>query len=94
VLDEKPRRAVAVLVGNVTVYLPIEEMTDVAVERARLEKDLAAAQAQERSVAAKLGNEKFLTGAPAQVVERERGRASEIAERVRRLHERLELLGE
>jgi valyl-tRNA synthetase len=94
VLDEKPRRAVAVLAGNITVYLPIEEMTDVEAERVRLQKDLAAAEGQERSAAAKLGNEKFLTGAPAAVVERERGRASEIAERVRRLRERLELLGE
>jgi valyl-tRNA synthetase len=94
VLDEKPRRAVAVLAGNVTVYLPIEEMTDIEAERARLQKDLAAAEAQERSLAAKLRNEKFMSGAPAAVVERERGRGSEVAERVRRLRERLELLGE
>jgi valyl-tRNA synthetase len=94
VLQEKPRRAVTVLVGSITVYLPIDEMTDVDAERARLQKDLSAAEAQERSVAAKLANEKFLAGAPAAVVERERGRAREVAERVRRLRERLELLGE
>jgi valyl-tRNA synthetase len=94
VLQEKPRRAVTVLVGSITVYLPIDEMTDVDAERARLQKDLSAAEAQERSVAAKLANEKVLAGAPAAVVERERGRAREVAERVRRLRERLELLGE
>jgi valyl-tRNA synthetase len=85
---------VTVLVGSITVYLPIDEMTDVDAERARLQKDLSAAEAQERSVAAKLANEKFLAGAPVAVVERERGRAREVAERVRRLRERLELLGE
>jgi valyl-tRNA synthetase len=85
---------VTILVGSVTVYLPIDEMTDVEAERARLRKDLDAAEAQERSVAAKLSNQKFLSGAPAAVVDRERSRAQEVAERVRRLRERLELLGE
>jgi valyl-tRNA synthetase len=94
VLEDKPQRAVTILVGSVTLYLPIDEMTDVEAERARLRKDLDAAEAQERSVAAKLSNEKFLSGAPAAVVDRERSRAQEVAERVRRLRERLELLGE
>jgi valyl-tRNA synthetase len=94
VLTEKPKRAVTVLVGGVTVYLPIEEMTDVDAERARLQKELDGAASQERSITAKLSNEKFLSGAPAAVVERERSRAQDVAERVRRLRERLDVLGE
>lgn len=92
VLPETPRQAVALLVGDVSVYLPLTEMTDVEAERARLEKELVSAEGARRSSEAKLVNERFVSRAPADVIERERERAAGLVDRIARLRERLELL--
>jgi valyl-tRNA synthetase len=94
VMAEKPERAVALLVGTTTVYLPLEELTDIQAERERLSKELDGAARQEAAVAAKLANDSFTSRAPAAVVEREQARCQELRERIRRLEERLQLLGD
>jgi valyl-tRNA synthetase len=93
VVEEKPSRAVTLLVEDVTLYLPLDELTDVKAEHARLEKELQAARKLDAGAAAKLSNESFLSRAPQEVIERERERAHSIRDRIRRLEERLESLG-
>src|SRR5207302_638917 len=92
VLEEKPPRAASILVGEVMLYLPLDELTDVEAERARLERELESARAQEHGALGKLANESFLSRAPQDVVARERERARSIKERIQRLQERLEAL--
>ena len=60
--------------GTVVVELDTSGTIDVAAERRRLEKDLAAAQKELASTAAKLGNADFLAKAPQQVVGKIRDR--------------------
>ncbi len=59
---------------TVVVELDTSGSIDVAAERRRLEKDLAAAQKELASTAAKLGNTDFLAKAPDAVVEKIRAR--------------------
>ena len=59
---------------GVTVRLDTAATIDVAAERRRLAKDLAAAQAEVDSAERKLSNESFLQRAPAEVVAKNRGR--------------------
>jgi valyl-tRNA synthetase len=54
--------------GGITVELDTRGAIDVAAERARLEKDRAAAEKEAASCRAKLGNEAFLAKAPQPVV--------------------------
>ena len=56
------------------VDLDLSGTIDVAAERARLTKDLAAAEKERATNAAKLGNEAFTAKAPAAVVEKHRAR--------------------
>jgi valyl-tRNA synthetase len=56
--------------GGITVELDTRAAIDVGAERARLEKDRAAAEKEAASCRAKLGNEAFLAKAPQQVVEK------------------------
>jgi valyl-tRNA synthetase len=56
--------------GGITVELDTRAAIDVAAERARLEKDRAAAQKEAAGCRAKLGNEAFLAKAPQPVVEK------------------------
>jgi valyl-tRNA synthetase len=91
-ISEKPGQATALLVGDATFYLPLSEMTDIPAERDRVSRELESARKALAALAAKLGNEQFVSRAPADVVERERARGAELDERTRRLEERLELL--
>ncbi|MGV9315345.1 valine--tRNA ligase [Streptomyces sp. NPDC003691] len=61
-------------VAGATVALDLSGTIDVAAERKRLAKDLAAAEKEKAQAEAKLGNEAFLAKAPDQVVDKIRGR--------------------
>ncbi|HEV3356724.1 MAG TPA: valine--tRNA ligase [Pseudonocardiaceae bacterium] len=65
---------VALPTGKVTVRLDTSSAIDVAAERNRLSKDLAAAQKELADCDKKLGNPKFVERAPADVVEKIRAR--------------------
>ncbi|MGB3482833.1 MAG: valine--tRNA ligase [Mycobacterium sp.] len=75
--------------GTVLVELDTSGTVDVAAERRRLEKDLAAAQKELAGTTAKLGNEAFLDKAPDAVVAKIRGRQQLAAEEVDRITARL-----
>ncbi|HZE48951.1 MAG TPA: valine--tRNA ligase [Jatrophihabitantaceae bacterium] len=60
--------------GGVTIEFDLSGAIDVAAERARLAKDLAAAQKERDVNAAKLGNEAFTAKAPEAVVAKHRAR--------------------
>lgn len=60
-------------VAGATVALDLSGTIDVAAERKRLAKDLAAAEKEKAQATAKLGNEAFLAKAPDNVVDKIRG---------------------
>ncbi len=78
--------------GTVQVALDTSGTVDVAAERRRLEKDLAAAQKDLAQTTAKLGNEAFLAKAPADVVDKIRSRQKLAREEVDRIGARLAVL--
>jgi valyl-tRNA synthetase len=84
---------VALSTGTATVEVDTSGAIDVAAERKRLEKDLAAAQKELKQTEAKLGNQSFLEKAPAAVVEKIRGRREVAAADIERITARLEQLG-
>jgi len=75
--------------GTVVVELDTSGTIDVEAERRRLEKDLAAAQKELASTAAKLGNADFLANAPEQVVTKNRDRWRLAQEEIDRINARL-----
>lgn len=78
--------------GTVNVEVDTSGTVDVAAERRRLEKDLAAAQKELAGTAAKLGNEAFLAKAPDDVVAKIRARQQLASEEVERITARLAAL--
>ncbi|WP_018296387.1 valine--tRNA ligase [Corynebacterium lubricantis] len=74
------------------VALDTSGTVDVAAERKRLEKELAAAQKELESTAKQLGNEQFLSNAPEAVVAKIRDRQQLAQEESERLTTRLEAL--
>ena len=75
------------------VYLPLAGIVDRAGEIAKLRKELAGVDKEAGSLAAKLGNGRFVENAPAAVVEEARARAAQLAERRQKLQATLAELG-
>ena len=92
--DFTPSAAVEVRLslGTVLVELDTSGTVDVAAERRRLEKDLAAAQKDLAQTTGKLGNEEFLAKAPDAVVDKIRARQQVAGEEVERITARLATL--
>jgi valyl-tRNA synthetase len=75
--------------GTVMVELDTSGTVDVAAERRRLEKDLAAAKKELATTSAKLDNDAFVSKAPTDVVDNIRGRRRLAGEEVDRITARL-----
>jgi valyl-tRNA synthetase len=76
-------------VEGVTVEIDLAGTVDVAAERARMEKDLAAARKEAAQMAAKLSNSGFTDQAPAAVVAKSRQRQADAEADIARLEARL-----
>lgn len=92
-LAERPLQAVALVVGEVEVFLPLAELVDIDAERVRLQEALHEAEGEIARAAGKLANVNFVTKAPPEVVDKERQRQALAEEEARRLGVRLEELG-
>jgi len=92
-LEAKPEQAAALVVGDVEVFLPLAGLIDLAAERARLSKELDAADADIARRAARLENPGFVDKAPANVVQRERDGLTAAKTTADKLRERLAQLG-
>ena len=70
--DRAGEGSVQLLVRGEVAALPLKGVIDLAVERARLDKEIAKADADIKRVDAKLSNEKFVANAPEEIVEEEK----------------------
>jgi valyl-tRNA synthetase len=74
--EPEPDAAVALL-GELRILVPLAGLIDVQAEISRLDKKLAKVRQELAKCGAKLGNEKFVGGAPADVVAQERARLAD-----------------
>ncbi|MGP3772160.1 valine--tRNA ligase [Streptomyces sp. SDT5-1] len=79
-------------VAGAEVALDLSGAIDVAAERKRLAKDLAAAEKDKAQSEGKLGNEAFLAKAPDHVVDKIKGRLAKADEDIARIQSQLERL--
>jgi len=75
------------------LFVPLADLIDVDGERARLLRELEAVESDLAKVRRTLANEAFLERAPAEVVEKERGKEAEFARKQERLRANLASLG-
>jgi valyl-tRNA synthetase len=91
-VEKAPQGAVQLLVRGEVAALPLKGVIDLAAERARLEKEMAKADADIRRVDAKLSNEKFVANAPEEIIEGEKEKREEALARKDKIVEALERL--
>jgi valyl-tRNA synthetase len=90
--DRAPEGAVQLLVRGEIAALPLKGVIDLSAERARLEKEIAKADADIKRVDGKLGNEKFVANAPEEIVEEEKEKREAAVARKEKILEALERL--
>jgi valyl-tRNA synthetase len=73
-VKEKPAGALSFMVGTMECFVPMPENVNKDEELKKLQEDLKYAEGFLASVLKKLSNEKFVNGAPAAVIEKERNK--------------------
>ena len=85
--------AVSIITEDARIYIPMAELIDFEAERARLNKELAAAEKQLSQIDAKLSNENFVNKAPANVVQGQRDAAEKLRDKIAMLKDSIASLG-
>jgi valyl-tRNA synthetase len=90
-LAEKPTGYSALVISGVEAYLPLAELVDLEIERARLEKELSDTQSQITRLE-NLLNSPFAQRAPEAVVEKERQKLAAFMETAEKLKSQITAL--
>ena len=91
-VTETPQDAFGFLVKATEYFIPVTDNIDTEAEIKKLEEELAYAQGFLKSVEAKLSNEKFVNGAPAAVVDKERKKKSDAKAKIKVIEQQLATL--
>ncbi|MFN5462957.1 MAG: valine--tRNA ligase [Bacteroidota bacterium] len=90
---EKVEQAMSFVVKGDECFVPMSNSIDLAAEKAALNKELEYTKGFLDSVLKKLSNERFVAGAPAQVLEMERKKQADAEAKIRALEASLSQLG-
>ncbi len=88
-VDEKVVNANGFLVNSNEYFVPFGDSIDLTAEKAKMEEELTYTKGFLKSVQGKLSNEKFVGGAPAQVLENERKKEADALQKIAVLEEKL-----
>ncbi len=90
--DSVPQGAVQMVLNEATIFLPLADVIDLDAEMERLKKAIAKLEGEVKKIDAKLGNEKFLAGAPEHVVDEQRERKADAESTISRLSDAVKRL--
>ena len=81
--------AVSVVIANATIYIPFAELVDIKQEIERLQKEEKRLEGELKRVAGMLGNEKFISKAPAAKIQEEKDKQAKYTQMMEQVKERL-----
>ncbi len=87
---QKPQLAASAIISGAEIFIPLEGLIDIEVEKSRLEKDLTNLKNQLEKVSRKLANPDFLANAPDDVIAKEKAKKEDYQERIEKLNKNLE----
>jgi valyl-tRNA synthetase len=91
--DNAPMSATA-LAGHLDIHIPLADLIDKNAELARLNKEIDRLQKEIERISGKLANEKFVAGAPAEVVDKEKAKRADAEAALAKLREQLQRMQE
>jgi valyl-tRNA synthetase len=87
---QRPKSSATAVVSRASIFVSLEGIIDFAKETSRLEKEIKKLAAELEAVAKKLGNEGFLSKAPADVIEKVRQKQSALLEKQQKIQTNLD----
>ena len=81
--------AVSVVIANANLYIPFAELVDIKQEIERLQKEEKRLEGELKRVAGMLGNEKFISKAPAAKIQEEKDKQTKYMQMMEQVKERL-----
>jgi valyl-tRNA synthetase len=87
--NEAPASAAGFVVKGVEFFVPLEGLVDEGEEKEKLQKELEYTRGFLNSVTKKLSNERFVSGAPEQVVAAEKNKKADAEAKIKALEEQL-----
>ena len=84
---QKPKASVSAVIKDCVIYIPLEGVIDLEVERAKLNKEIERFEASLVNINKKLLNEKFVSNAAPEVIEKERNKKDLWNENILKLKE-------
>ena len=91
---ERPKGAASNIFTDIEIFVPLEGLIDIDKETAKLAKDKEKVEAQLKKVIGKLGNEKFLANAPAEIVAKEEEKRDAMNAQLAKIDENIKRLRE
>ncbi len=92
VITEKPAGALSFMIGTTECFVPMSQNVNKEEELKKLQEDLKYAEGFLNSVLKKLSNEKFVNGAPAAVIEKERNKQRDAETKIAALKAQIDSL--
>lgn len=89
---QKPKASASAILKDIEIFIPLEGLIDLDVERQRLQKEITRLEGSLVGIEKKLSNEKFVANAAPEVVEKERAKKRDWQENLNKLKEILDNL--
>jgi len=89
---QKPDKAASAIASSLELFVPLEGVIDLSLERARLTKEVQRLESQIEGIDRKLNNKEFVSKAPESVVEKEKAKRQSFFEAAEKLKSSLQLL--
>jgi valyl-tRNA synthetase len=87
---KKPPLSASAVISGAEIFVPLEGLIDIEVEKTRLQKELDNLKDLLTKVSKKLANPDFLANAPTEVIDREKLKKHDFEERTERINKNLE----
>jgi valyl-tRNA synthetase len=83
--EDKPQMSASAVAGTLEIYVPLEGLIDLKVEKSRISKEVDRLRGMTKGTKAKLDNPNFVERAPEDVVEKERIKLEEMSKSLEKL---------
>jgi valyl-tRNA synthetase len=84
---QKPKASASAVLRDVEIFIPLEGLIDLEVERQRIQKEINRLESSLAGIEKKLSNEKFVANAAPEIVEKERAKQKTLKENLIKLKE-------
>ena len=89
---ERPPQSSAIVLGEVEIFIPLDKLVDLNIEKSRMRKRIKDIERILSSINSKLSNENFIKRAPRTVIEKEKSNFDKLTKEMKKINHNLNML--